>query len=104
MPIKTALSGLNAAQLGLRTAAHNIANAGTDGFKAKQPDSPDTKLTGPDDERSAVTRASDVDLARQLIDMMEYSRQVEIQMKTIRTASENDDAVMKMLDRREDAQ
>lgn len=33
VPASTAVSGMNAAQAGLRTSAHNIANLGTEGFR-----------------------------------------------------------------------
>lgn len=38
MPLMSsiALSGMNAAQVGLRVSAHNIANLGTDGFRRQQ--------------------------------------------------------------------
>ena len=36
LPATTAVSGMNAAQAGLRTSAHNIANLGTDGFRRQQ--------------------------------------------------------------------
>ncbi len=103
MPIKAALNGLNAAQLGLRTTAHNIANAGTAGYRESRADSPVSRSTGPDAASSGATNASSVDLARQLIDMMDYSRQVEMQLKAIQTASEIDEAAMEMLDERGDA-
>ena len=100
MPIKTALNGLSAAQLRLRTTAHNIANAGTDGFKTQRPESPPSSLPAAEESGNTNSGPSDVDLAQQLIDMMAYSRQVEAQLKTIKTARENDDAVMNMLNDR----
>ena len=36
LPASTAVSGMNAAQAGLRTSAHNIANLGTEGFRRQQ--------------------------------------------------------------------
>ncbi|ARN20529.1 flagellar basal body protein [Piscinibacter gummiphilus] len=36
LPSATAVSGMNAAQAGLRTSAHNIANLGTEGFRRQQ--------------------------------------------------------------------
>ena len=100
MPIKTALNGLNAAQFRLRTTAHNIANAGTDGFEARRPESAPSTSSTTGDAAPTAPKPSNVDLARQLIDMMEFSRQLEAQLKTIKTATENDDAVMRMLDDR----
>ena len=46
MPFRIALSGLNAAA-GLRTAAHNIANAGTTGFRRSRAEFADVFSAGP---------------------------------------------------------
>ena len=42
MPFRTALNSLNAAILGLRTTANNIANVGTPGFKASRVETTNT--------------------------------------------------------------
>ena len=47
MPFRIALSGLNAASAGLRTTAHNIANAGTAGFRRSRAEFADVFSAGP---------------------------------------------------------
>jgi len=95
MPLRIALNALNTATAGLKSTAHNIANAGTDGFKTAPQD------TQVDTQSSAVApEASDVDLAEQLLKMLEFAQKAEIQARVIRTASENAEFVTNMLTKR----
>ena len=117
MPFKIAQSGLNAALLGLRTTAHNIANVDTSGFRASRTEFSDitsggvratqlprnTPIEGQDpaDESASFdAEPSDVDLTEQLLNMMKYAQQVEAQVDTIRTADEAERSVIDMLTKR----
>ncbi|MET0350949.1 MAG: flagellar basal body protein [Rhizobacter sp.] len=57
LPASTALSGMNAAQAGLRTSGHNIANLGTEGFRRQQVVAAEGSNGG---VTTTVTRAEDV--------------------------------------------
>ena len=51
--------------------------------------------------QSGALETSNTDLTGQLLNMIEFSRQIEMQAKVIKTASENADAASSMLDRRD---
>ena len=114
MPFKIAQSGLNAALLGLRTTAHNIANVDTSGFRASRTEFSDITSGGvratqlprntPIDGREATddaandeAAASDVDLTEQLLNMLQYAQQIDAQVDTIRTADEAEQSVIDLL-------
>lgn len=101
MSFRIALSGLDAATIGLKVAANNIANAGTPGFKASRTESAEVVAAGTQAADSNATgsgvRISNIseqpekgkmDLTEQLINMIELSRQYEAQIDSIRTAKE----------------
>ena len=120
MPFKIAQSGLNAALVGLRTTAHNIANTDTSGFRATRTVFSDitsggvranqlprnTPLDGREsleDSASDEAAASDVDLTEQLLNMLQYAQQIDAQVDTIRTADEAEQSVIDLVtDRRAD--
>lgn len=82
---------MNAATTGLRTTANNIANVSTDGFTqsrvefAALPDGSGVKVANIATD-PAIT--SGVDLTEQLLKMIEYSMQFEVQARVVETAND----------------
>lgn len=118
MPFKIAQSGLNAALVGLRVTANNIANAGTPGFRGSRTEFSDITSGGvrtavlpretsadhiepADDGLEDATQPSDIDLTEQLLNMLKYAQQLEAQVDTIRTTHEAEQSVIDMLGKRD---
>ena len=117
MPFRIAISGINAASTGLRTTANNIANVGSDGFRASRVEFAELSTTGdqavgrgvrtariaqPSAEpvNGNASRDSNVELAKQLLNMIKFATQFKAQAKVLRTASENVETVSDMLGNR----
>lgn len=106
MSFRIAMSGVNAALIGLRTAANNIANANTAGFQPSRTEFAERIAdgTGRGVRIAQITREDslkEVDLAEQLLDMIKFSQQIEAQSVVMRTERENVESIMDAIDKRE---
>ncbi|MEL7187621.1 MAG: flagellar basal body protein [Pseudomonadota bacterium] len=86
------MSGLKAASNGLKTTAHNIANANTAGFRpsrvqfAALPNGDGVRVAQIAPEPGAT---ASVDLTDQMLRMIRYAQQFEAQASVVRAVSEN---------------
>lgn len=104
MPSRIATSGINAALVGLRTTANNIASAATTGFRPSRAEF--TELSADGSGRGVqVSRIAQqdnqeqVDLTEQLLDMIKFAQQIKAQAAVIRGESENSEAISDILRR-----
>ena len=98
MSSRIATSGINAALVGLRTTANNIANANTADFRPSRAEF--TEITAGGEGRgvqvSGIARQDmlgEADLTEQLLDMIKFAQQIKTQAAVIRTESENSDTI-----------
>ena len=97
--LSTGLSGLNANQRALDVAAHNVANANTEGFQAQTAAFQESSPAGGGVSRSAQGRtlaagdsadanANNVDLAKEITDSLVYKAGFDLSAKIIKMADE----------------
>lgn len=95
--LSTGLSGLNANQRALDVAAHNVANANTEGFQAQAAAFQESSPAGGGVSLSAQGRtlaagdsagANNVDLAKEITDSLVYKAGFDLSAKIIKMADE----------------
>jgi len=86
--LDASLAGLSRAERGVLAAAYNVANLNTEGFRARRPDGsprrPDAGAPAavkPDD-----SRASDVDLAEELVELKHHAVACRASAAVVRSA------------------
>lgn len=105
--IKQALSGMNAYQKALDSSAHNVANASTENFKSQQAQFQELQAGGvivnisqaatPTDSDSAqASSASDTDLAKEIVNSLQYQHGFELSAQLIRRSDEMLDSLLKL--------
>lgn len=88
------LSGLNAASLGMGVTANNVANANSDGYKAKRLDLEESREGGVQESRLAesqeptVPGGSNVDYATEMTNMMTQSGSYAANLQVMKTQDE----------------
>lgn len=98
MSSEIAMSGINAALIGLRTTANNIANASTSDFRPSRAEF-SALVAGGEGRGVQVARiaqqnsSGEIDLTEQLLDMIKFAQQIKAQAAVIRTESENTKAI-----------
>ena len=108
MPSRIATSGINAALVGLRTTANNIANAATPDFRSSRTEFTELYANGSGRgvQVSRIAQQNNqeqVDLTAQLLDMIKFSQQIKAQAVVIRTESENSESIANLFDGRSKA-
>lgn len=98
-----ALGGMNRNAIGVATVANNVANVGTDGYRAQRYDQA-TGTTSPryDDAPAVVDPASgvapsDVDLATELVDMKSLEVGYQANVAVLKIAQDMNGALLDLL-------
>jgi flagellar hook protein FlgE len=95
----TALSGLNAAGAVINTAASNIANAETPGYKAGRVELA-TAASGDGVEVAGVTRDGDVDLANEVVSLRQGQLLYQANAAVVRVGDRLTGTLLDMFDTR----
>ncbi len=102
----TALSGLQAQTVKMDSTANNVANSGSEGYKPTRVNLSENvqggvsahiekTLSAPNSTQDTVNNASQVNLAKEMIDMIETKRMYQANMTTVESS---DKIVGKLLD------
>lgn len=105
--IKQALSGMSAYQKALDSSAHNVANASTDNFKSQQVQFQELQAGGvivnisrPAEQLTLdggdAQTGSDTDLAKEVVNSLQYQRGFELSAQLIRRSDEMLDSLLKL--------